>query len=82
MKEKEKQEFVAKQRERLFLMNTDELRKVNVDYQELKTAHERNLQIIEKQQNQEDDYNGTNHNTKIIKRGNYLCQIVLNGTQE
>jgi len=34
IKQKEKEEFVAKQRERLFLMNTDELRKVNVDYHE------------------------------------------------
>jgi hypothetical protein len=48
IKEKEKEEFVAKQRERLFLMNTDELRKVNVDYLALKTAHERNIQIMEK----------------------------------
>jgi len=51
--------FVKKQRERLFQQNTDEIRNVDQNYKELKTSHERNVQILEKHRAMEEAFNGT-----------------------
>lgn len=44
-KEKEREDFVKMQRERLFKQNTDEIRQVDVNYKELKNNIERGIQI-------------------------------------
>lgn len=48
LKNAEREEFVAKQKDRLFYQNTDEIRKVDQEYKELKNNIERNVQIQEK----------------------------------
>ena len=42
-------------------MNADELRKVDQDFKILKTAYERNMQMVEKQQLMEKEYEGIFH---------------------
>jgi hypothetical protein len=42
--------------EKRFEKNADELRKVDLDFKELKTAHERNIQIVEKQNQLKNEY--------------------------
>lgn len=42
--------------EKRFQKNADELRKVDLDFKELKTAHERNIQIVEKQNQLKNEY--------------------------
>ena len=57
-RENERQEFVKEKLEKRFKDNTDELRKVDADFKELKTVYERNIQIMEKQRELEDKYYG------------------------
>lgn len=40
-------------------MNADELRKVDQELKELKTAYERNIQMVERQNQLQNDYEGT-----------------------
>lgn len=41
-----------------FIQNADELRKVDQELKELKTAYERNIQMVEKQNLLQDQYEG------------------------
>ena len=44
--------------ERRFEQNADELRKVDQDLKQLKLAYERNMQLVEKQNIMQDQYEG------------------------
>lgn len=57
-KELERQKYVTEQYERKFEEEADELRKIDVDFKQLKTTHERNIQTMEKQKALIDNYNG------------------------
>ena len=58
-KEKRRQEEVNHKLERRFEQNADELRKVDQDLKQLKLAYERNMQLVEKQNIMQDQYEGT-----------------------
>lgn len=58
-KEKRRVEEVNAKLERRFDQNADELRKVDQDLKELKVAYERNLQLVEKQNILQNQYEGT-----------------------
>ncbi|KAL4426282.1 hypothetical protein ABPG74_018699 [Tetrahymena malaccensis] len=55
-KEKERLRVVEEKREQQFVRNADELRKVDADFHELKTYHEQNIQIMEKQKILQEKY--------------------------
>ncbi len=57
-KEIERQKFVNDQYERRFEEEADELRKIDGEFKEHKTTHERNMQIMEKQKALIENYNG------------------------
>lgn len=57
-KEEERKKFVENQYERRFEDEADELRKVDCDFKELKTMHERNIQMMEKQKNLIENFEG------------------------
>ena len=55
-KEKRRKEEVNEKLEKRFEQNADELRKVDQDLKELKTAYERNMQLVEKQNILQEQY--------------------------
>jgi uncharacterized protein YllA (UPF0747 family) len=55
-KEKRRQEDVSQRLDKRFEQNADELRKVDKDLKELKLAYERNIQLVEKQSNLQNQY--------------------------
>lgn len=57
-KERRRQEDVNQRLDRRFEQNADELRKVDKDLKELKLAYERNIQLVEKQSNLQNQYEG------------------------
>lgn len=57
-KEEQRKKEVAEKLERRFREGADELRKVESDFNELKTVHYRNVQMMEKQQQMEQQYEG------------------------
>lgn len=57
-KERRRQEDVSQRLDRRFEQNADELRKVDKDLKELKLAYERNIQLVEKQGNLQNQYEG------------------------
>lgn len=57
-KEENRKKFVEEQYERRFEDEADELRKVDADFKELKTMQERNLQMMEKQKNMVENFEG------------------------
>lgn len=57
-KEARRQDEVTEKLERRFREGADELRKVQSDLGELRTSHQRDLQMLEKQQRMEDQYQG------------------------
>lgn len=57
-KERRRQEDVSQRLDRRFEQNADELRKVDKDLKELKLAYERNIQLVEKQSNLQNQYEG------------------------
>lgn len=75
-KELERQKYSTQQYERRFEEEADELRKIDFDFKELKTSHERNMQTMEKQKAMIDNYNGKLVpflSFKIFHRGNDIC---------
>ena len=57
-KDRRRQEDVSQRLDRRFEQNADELRKVDKDLKELKLAYERNIQLVEKQSNLQNQYEG------------------------
>lgn len=70
-REKRRVEEVNFKLEKRFEQNADELRKVDQDLKELKVAYERNIQMVERQNQLQNQYEG-----KIIfkSRGNFVCR--------
>ena len=58
-KESRRVEEVNAKLDKRFLQNADELRKVDQELKELKTAYERNIQMVEKQNQLQNQYEGT-----------------------
>ena len=57
-KESRRVEEVNAKLDKRFLQNADELRKVDQELKELKTAYERNIQMVEKQNQLQNQYEG------------------------
>lgn len=55
-KEASRKVFVEEQLEKKFENEADELRKVDADFKELKTVHQRNIQMMEKQKAMEEQF--------------------------
>ncbi len=60
-KEKARSAEVNAKLERRFEMNADELRQVDQDIKQQKLAYERSLQLVDKQNNYQQQYEGTLH---------------------
>lgn len=58
-KEKRRQEDANNKLEKQFEQNADELRKVDIDLKLLKLAYERNLQMVERQNQMHNQYECT-----------------------
>lgn len=67
-KEEERKKFVEEQFEKKFENEADELRKVDADFKELKTVYERNIQMMEKQRNMEQQFNEEMIYAELYKR--------------
>jgi len=77
MKEEDRKKYVEEKLEKKFENEADELRKVDADFKELKTVYERNIQMMEKQKNMEEQFN-----EEMIYADLYMRDIKMKEKQE